>query len=149
MELIKQGKMNNCGPVALYNAYLNIYNCRPKKTVRKIEIECEVNDNYGTYPWNMYLNSILKLPKTIYNHNKIKKMNKFILLYSFREGEDIYAHYVFVLKNDDNTYSIYNDILKDKNDHIKINEVDFNLNYFENYKLNNLDYPQAWDLSNY
>ena len=58
MNLVIQGKVNNCGPVSLYNAYMSIFKSRPKTTIRTLEIECKTNDNYGTYPWNMKLNSI-------------------------------------------------------------------------------------------
>lgn len=141
----------SCGPVALINAYYCLYgkypfNCaiykHPSKAIRKLREECSTDKIDGTRRWNISKNSIISLEKPIYNVRKILELEKFILLFSFREDNAIWAHYIFV-ERFSKGYRVYNYHGKQRN----YNTESFTMNFLKrNPKKYELDYPLAWKI---
>ena len=163
-----QRTVNDCGPVAVWNAYEYVSGHRAlhpreyRRVYRKIVRECEMDNEYGTYPWvlSRVASSLIRIPKrpTYNKENITKNYNAFILLYAF-DGSS--AHYVFCTKNrtknftknntnsKDQYYNVYNyyDPEEDSYSHVKVNEEDFK-KYFLNssYHPKGMEYPQAWEI---
>ena len=133
----------SCGPIALQNAYYYLNGNYPKVTIKKLCERCSTTYEFGTWRWDLHKNGLMHLHKGVYNVEKIMKMKAFILLYSFGEK---YAHYVFV-ENRGNSYMVYNycDMEQDYT-HILMNRSKFRNILRGNPRVNDLDYPIAWEV---
>lgn len=151
-----QNTENDCGPIALCNAYE--YSSRhstlhPKGfrgLYREMVRKCEPNEDYGTYPWvfSEVARSLMRIPKrpTFKKERIMNNFNAFILLYAFG---DTNAHYVFCRKNEYGDFNVYNyyDPEEDSYIHIKIRKEDFRRHFLKScYRPKGLDYPQAWEV---
>ena len=159
-----QKTVNDCGPIALWNAFEYVSGHRAlhhreyRRMYRKIVRDCEMDNKYGTYPWVLSSvgKSLYPIPKrpTFKKDKIMNEYDAFILLYAFGETS---AHYVFCTRNGtQNTtkdgsgyFNVYNyyDPDEDSYCHIKINTEDFK-KYFLNssYHPKGMDYPQAWEI---
>lgn len=105
-----------CGPIAILNAYYRCYKKYPfDKTNRKYPINsinelCKImkTSHKGTRIDNLLNCGIMKLGRTRRNIHNIIHLKRFILMYSFISENRIRYHLVFVEKNNENHYSIYN-----------------------------------------
>jgi hypothetical protein len=155
-----QTSHNDCGPIAIWNALAYSQNTTQLVGIRKLIRECNPNDTYGTYPWdltrvaNYQLTGIISKRPTFKKHKILHEMNSFILLYSFKHEKHIGAHYVFVVRNnlehytepDFNVYNYY-DPHDDEYSHITININDFKHFFLDSsYKPLGIEYPQAWEV---
>lgn len=160
---------NDCGPVAIWNAYeyaskhKGLHYKEYRKIFDKMVDDCKLNDDYGTYPWVLYeclvksLNGKMVIPKrpTYKKEKMLNEYEAFILLYSFEKGglKDGVAHYVFCTRSSDGgTFRIYNyyDPVRD----VYSNKL-FRKEEFEDLLMKSvwrplgLDYPQAWCIRAY
>lgn len=135
----------SCGPISLINAFIYSEEKYPPISTCKLKHECSTSE-YGTERWNMMKNTLIKLDKKpVYNKKKIQKMKAFILLYSF---SDLNAHYVFVIKKNEECYKIFNyyNVKDNSYMHIKMNPKEFLDSLLKNNRINDLDYPLAWEI---
>jgi len=152
-----QSSENDCGPVAVWNAFeygtrhRALHHREYRQLFRKLKRDCELNDEYGTYPWvlsKVVRSLIPKVKRLTFKKERImNEFNAFILLYAFSDSQ---AHYVFCTKNETNdTINVYNyyDPEEDSYSHIKINKRDFRKYFLKScYHPKGLDYPQAWEV---
>ena len=135
----------SCGPIAIHNAYFHRYGKYPNISVTKTCSKCSTTKEDGTERWDIIQNGLFDLGKPTYNINRMIGMDAFILLYSFSmNGEDC-AHYVFVVRNEDQ-YNIYNyvDIVNDVYANVTKNKDEFLKILKRNPRIKGLDYPLAW-----
>ena len=146
---------NGCGPVAIWNAHIHITSKRPKTTLRRLHSVCKTNDMYGTYPWELSNQEVIQLSKrpTFNLQAILYRLERFILLYSFKHGDLKGAHYVFVVKHttsitsSESKYMVYNDYdpVKDNYEHNEYTEVEFKRKFLRSEcRPLGMDYPQAW-----
>ena len=153
---------NDCGPVALCNAYeystkhKTPHHKKHRGLYREMLRKCEPNDEYGTYPWALSKVGRSVIPRmkrlTFKKERIMNEFNAFILLYAFSDSQ---AHYVFCTKSDtdekdeDTTFNVYNhyDPEEDTYSHIRINKEDFKTYFLKScYHPKGMDYPQAWEV---
>ena len=143
----------SCGAVSLMNAYYNKHHCYPKNmTIKRINNICETTEEYGTYRWCMRKNPLIKLEKSVYTIKKILQMKTFILLYSFSlPNGGVSTHYVFVEKDNDYKYTLYNYLYSDEETYVHrtMDKSTFIKKLLKKNSLrgeDDVDYPVAWEI---
>lgn len=135
-----------CGPIAIINAYKYVYGTHLNITGSRLGSLMNMDNEYGTEPWEICDNPYVKLKKKTFNIDKMLEMNAFILLHIIDFEE---CHYVFVHK-ENNKYIVHNYYCPYKK---KFLNKPFTKFHFKNIMLNKikgvdeLDYPIAWELN--
>lgn len=149
MYLCQRPEAVTCGPVSVLNAYYYLHGKTPGFGTRELYKRMNTSEEYGTDPWAMHENGIIKLGKEVWDMEKIIQMNSFIILYPTDELE---SHYVFVSQKD-GLYWIWNFYCEVENvfTHVVMDEEDFINTFFhlppEWKRQEDGDYPMALELT--
>jgi hypothetical protein len=141
--ILQKVNSNNCGPVSIINAFYNLYGHFPNCNSWRLAGRLETNNEFGTEPWMMEENGLIKLGKMIFRREKILELEKFIILYII---DETLAHYVFVERTG-NEYYVYNYTTEDDRFVNKsLNGDEFEKEFFKYRRDEELDYPIAWKI---
>ena len=110
MRYTKQRTLSECGPRAIYNAF--VWAGRNPVSMEKLKLQCKTT-RYGTSDYNvgLVLRRYFSVKRiTLAQLMKLKEGEAVLLSYCRKEGSELSGHFVFIEKKEDDQFLIVNHI---------------------------------------